>query len=143
MSPLILFAIIVLAPVAAATLLKINAGILFMSVCVGDVLVRYVPHSSAAVLPQTSNLSGGSWQLILLLAPALIVAVLTFRSVKGGSKLLVNLLPALGSGFLLLLLVQPLLPGSSSQSLAQLSQWHTINNYSPEIIAAAAAASLC
>ncbi|MGH7195784.1 MAG: hypothetical protein ACREGA_03330 [Candidatus Saccharimonadales bacterium] len=142
MSPLVLLIIIILIPVLAALLLKFNAGILFMSLCAGDVLVRYVPHSSAAVLPQTQNISGNGWQLILLLVPPVVVAVITFRSVKGGAKQLANLLPALGTGLLLLFLAQPLLPGSSSQSLAQLSQWHSVNNYRPEIIVAAAAVSL-
>lgn len=142
MSPLILLLIIVLAPVIGALLLRFNAGIVFMSICMGDVLVRYVPHSSAAALPQTSNLSGSSWQLILLLAPAVIVTVLTFRSIKGGSILLANLLPALGSGFLLLLLVQPLLPRASSQSLIRLSQWQQFIGFRPVIVAASAAASL-
>jgi hypothetical protein len=69
------------------------------------------------------SLGGNNLKLGLLLLPVVLTTVFMIKTVHG-SKLVFNLLPALGFGFLLTLLIVPLLPGGESFALRGSQSWH-------------------
>lgn len=112
--------------------LRVNATLVFLSLCLGDVLTEFVAndassvttllsksHVSSAVVSQTNN----AWKLILLLLPVVLTTIFMIRTVKGHSRLLLNLLPAAGVGLLGALLVVPLLPATASENIISSSLW--------------------
>src|SRR5579871_264794 len=111
MSATLLLAAIIATPIILALLLKVNAAVLFMSLCVGDVLVRYTSSDVASFLfiraPKGGNLSLSTVELGLLLLPAVLTMVFMIHSIKG-HRVLLNLLPAIGVGLLTAILVEPI-----------------------------------
>jgi hypothetical protein len=129
MTPLVLFAILVLGPVIIATLLRVNAAILFMSLCVGELLVQNVSSDTVTLVTSTSarasNLSQSTVELGLLLLPALLTVIFMFHSVHGAKSIL-NILPALGFGLVTALLTEPLLSSGFQKTLQHSSAWHQV-----------------
>ena len=106
--------------------LRINAVLVFLSLCLGAVLVQFVADDAnsfvsliktapgADKIANTNNLV----QLLLLLLPVILTALFMIKTVKG-AKLILNILPAAGVGLLGGLLVVPLLsPGLSHNIIA-------------------------
>src|SRR5271154_2825774 len=95
MTPLMLFGLLVLVPVVLAMLLRINAAVLFMSLCVGEVLVQYVASDTGSFVAtfagHSSNISTSTIRLALLLVPPVLTAIFMFHSVHGGTKLIFNI----------------------------------------------------
>jgi hypothetical protein len=130
MTPLITLALIIFAPVLILMLLRINAVLVFLSICLGDVLVQFVApdtksmiklfggSSSHTVVMLTNNID-----VVLLLLPVVLTAVFMIRTVHGSARLLLNLLPALGAGLLATLLVVPLLPPGLHHNIVDSSLW--------------------
>src|SRR5688572_15312779 len=102
------------APTIVLVLLRINAALVFLSLCLGAVLVQYVAGEANSLITlfskEAGTVSASSMQLVLLLAPAIITCVVTVFSVQGTLKTLLNILPALAASALGMLLVIPLLP---------------------------------
>jgi hypothetical protein len=103
-------------PVVLMTVLRMNASLVFLSVCLGAVLLQFVGEDAVLFVnmfaPHNVVLSRSTVRLALLLIPVVLTMLFMIKSVKG-SKLLYNILPAVGASFLLLLLVKPLLsPGT-------------------------------
>jgi hypothetical protein len=127
MTPELTLAAIVVTPAVILMVLRINAALVFLSLCLGNVLVQFVAsdasswlttfssaHTTTVVTTTNSNIKIG-----LLLLPALLTAIFMIRTVKDGPRLLLNLLPAIGVGLLGALLVVPLLsPGTSHDIIA-------------------------
>jgi hypothetical protein len=114
MAPAFLIGILAV-PVVLMTLLRINAPLVFLSVCLGSVLVRFVGPDALDLVhlfaPKSGNITESTLQLVLLLVPVVLTMLFMIRSVKG-NRVVFNILPAAGASFLLLLLVEPLLsPG--------------------------------
>lgn len=109
--------------------LRVNATLVFLSLCLGDVLVQFVAEdansfmsllTSTHAVQATQSVASGSnlIKLVLLLLPVLLTTVFMIKTVKG-IKLLLNVLPAAGVGLLGGLLVVPLLsPGLSHMIIA-------------------------
>lgn len=100
------------APAVVLTLLGINAAVVFLSLCLGEVLVKYVAVDTLSGLttlsPHTSDLSKTMVQLAFLFAPAIVTSVIMIGSVKGKAKRLLNILPGIGVGVLIILVGVPL-----------------------------------
>src|SRR6185437_9064979 len=62
-------------------------------------------------------------KLVLLLFPVIFTMIFMIRTVRGG-KLVLNVLPALAVGCLMVLLVVPLLTPGLSHAIANTSAWH-------------------
>jgi len=138
MLPLIVLAALVAVPVLACFFLRINAALVFLSLCVGDVLVRFVGSDAVSVVSGASTsamATGSTVRLILLLAPAVLTMLFMVRSVKAPMRL-VNILPALGAGFLTALLAVPQLAPSLSQQIITSSTWGQFQNLQAAIVAA-------
>jgi len=110
--------------------LRINAALVFLSLCLGNVLVQFVANDATSwvtnfsdsisfvPLPENKLVS-----IILLLLPPLLTAIFLIRTVHGNAKLALNVLPATGVGLLGALLVVPLLTPGLSHNIVASSLW--------------------
>jgi hypothetical protein len=146
MTPLMLFGLLVLVPVIVAMLLRVNAAVLFMSLCVGEVLVQYVASDTGSFVStfagHSGNVSESTIKLALLLAPPVFTAIFMFHSVRGSVKLAFNVLPAIGAGLLTALLVKPLLSSAFQKTLERSSLWHQFSQAQTLVVSASALFSL-
>lgn len=130
MTPQIILGAIAIVPAVLLMVLRINAALVFLSVCLGNVLVQFAAHDVSTLastftarapgVPTDSN----SIKIALLLLPVILTMIFMIKTVKGNGKLLLNLLPAVGVGVLLPLLVVPLLPTNLSSNILTSSVWH-------------------
>jgi len=131
-------------PVAMIMLLRANATLVFLSLCLGSVvtqfLARDVTDFAHMFFPQ-ANLAPYELQILLVLLPALVTAVLMLRTVKG-MKYWLNVLPALAVGGLVPLLIVPLLPGFARQPLYHEHLWQGLSRAQDLIVGAGAMVSL-
>jgi hypothetical protein len=119
-------------PFAVMALLRINAAMVFLSLCLGAVMVQYVAGQADdlfhAFVPHAGNVSTTTLSLALLLAPAVMTAVLTVFSVHGGAKVWLNFLPAAAAAALATLLTVPLLPAGIKHTFESQSAWHVVSS---------------
>lgn len=133
--PLLLFAV-----------LRINAAMVFLSVCLGVVLVDHVASDVSLVLGSFSakdnKIGGMAIELVLLLAPVVTTAVIAAFSVHGRAKWWLNLIPAAATSMLLVLLVVPLLSRAVAFDLMTDPAWRILSNAEAIIVGVGAAVSL-
>lgn len=131
MSPELILAGIVAIPAAVLMLLRINAALVFLSLCLGNVLVQFVAsdasswlttfsgsHTTTVVTTTNSNI-----KLFLLLTPAVLTAIFMIKTVSDTPRLVMNILPSVGVGLLGALLVVPLLSPDVSHNIIASSLW--------------------
>ncbi len=130
MSPAVVLSAIVLIPVLILMVLRINAALVFLSLCLGNVLVQFIAPDAnsflalfSAHVPRGADTGNNAIKIILLLFPVVLTAVFMIRTVHGRGRLALNLLPAAGVGMLGGLLVVPLLPGGLSHNVIDSSLW--------------------
>jgi len=123
MSPDIAVLLLAGVPVVILMVLRVNASLVFMSACLGEVLLRYIGGDATdfanMFLPW---LNGNNLKLALLLLPVVLTTVFMMRTVRGG-RLMLNILPALGTGLLLALVAVPLLPASFADQVRVSQAW--------------------
>lgn len=150
MSPELALALIVLAPVVVLMLLRINAALVFLSLCLGDVLVQFTANDANSFLTTFTNshtvtsvtTSNSNVKIALLLLPVVLTAFFMIRTVHGSTRLLLNVLPAAGVGLLGALLVVPLLPPTAAQNIIDSSLWDQAQKAQVLIVGASALACL-
>jgi hypothetical protein len=134
------------APVLAMFFLRINGAMVFLSLCLGAVLVNSVASEANAMLglfvPKAGSVSATTVQLILLLAPAVLTGVLTLFSVHGRLKVMLNLLPAAAASALAVLLAAPLLPLEAKQAFGDPTAWKLLAKSEALIVGVGALMSL-
>jgi len=130
MTPEIILGAIVLAPVLLLMLLRVNATLVFLSLCLGNVLVQFVAPDAnsfmtlfSAHVPHGADTGNNFMKIVLLLLPVVLTLVFMIRTVRGKGKLALNAFPSAGVGLLGALLVVPLLPASMSDSILSSSLW--------------------
>src|SRR3954466_10196044 len=103
MSPEVTLGLIVAVPVLILMFLRVNAALVFLSLCLGNVLVQFVaPDASSfmalfsASIPAGVDTGNDTLKIVLLLFPVVLTAIFMIRTVKGFGRLLLNLLPAAG-----------------------------------------------
>lgn len=128
-APIILGALVLL-PIAVLMALRINAALVFLSLCLGDVLVQFVAPDAnqflalfAAHVPKGVDTGNNTIKILLLLLPVVLTAIFMIKTVKGYGKLALNILPAAGVGLLLTLLLTPLLPPGTSHNILNSKLW--------------------
>ena len=140
---IVLIALMVV-PVAMVMVLRANATLVFLSLCLGAVVTQFLSRDvtdfAKMFFPQ-ANLAPYELQILLTVAPALITAVLMLRSVKG-VKYWLNILPAAAVGGLVPLLIVPLLPGFARQPLLNQPLWQGLSRAQDLIVGAGALISL-
>ncbi|HET8991786.1 MAG TPA: hypothetical protein VFN31_02000 [Candidatus Saccharimonadales bacterium] len=125
----LVLATIVLVPAIILFWFRINASIVFLSLCLGSVLMQFVSPDAhqflalfSAHVPKGVDAGSSSIKIFLLLLPPVLSAVMMLKTVKGSNKYL-NVLPALGVGILAALLLTPLLSSHLSNSIISSKAW--------------------
>lgn len=141
----ILMAALVL-PVLLFLFLRVNAAMVFLSVCLGAVLVDHVAGDASLVAgsfsPTTNSLSQTTIELSLLLVPAVATTVIMALSVHGKIRIFLNLFPAAAASMLLVLLAVPMLPKGLAFALMSEQLWGWLSNAEALVIGAGALVSL-
>lgn len=143
--PVIILGLCVIAPAVVAFVLRVNAAILFMSLCVGEILVIFVSNNATSYLSPlypTGHISFSSMRLLLLLIPPVLILLLMFHSVVGRSKLILDLIPGIATGLLLALLLVPILPVGLSVQIQSSNIWHHYYQYQTVIVVFGALSSI-
>lgn len=135
MDPLIILIILLAAPLILLIALRINAALVFLSLCLGNVLVQFIGPDAGTILSSgVARAPGGlppnqSYiNLLLLLLPVVLTMLIMIHSVRGKAKLAFNLLPAAGVSLLGVLLAVPLLSAGLTGSITQLALWSELEN---------------
>jgi hypothetical protein len=134
-------------PLLVMTFLRINAVMVFLGLCLGEVMLQYVGSDANSVLhfllPHASgNVSTSTMNLALLLGPAAATAIFMVFSIKGKFKMLINILPAAGASFLGVLLAVPALAPGLRHAIENQSLWQTLLRAQDLIVGASALMSL-
>lgn len=131
-----------LVPTVVLAFLRINAVMVFMSLCLGHVLVQYVAGDANSFVhmfaPHLSPLMTSLLQVIILLAPAVLTAVFMLFSVHGRLRTITNILPAAGVGSLGVLLTVPLLPAGLSHAMQTAPLWAQLSRLQALIVGVSA-----
>lgn len=144
MTPVVTLAAIILIPVVVLMVLRINATLVFLSLCLGNVLVQFVAADANDFIALFSTAPGSHvpennfLKLILLLLPVILTAVFMIRTVRGRGRLFLNALPAAGVGLLGALLVIPLLPPGLGHDIVSSSLWSEVQQTQTLIVGTSA-----
>lgn len=150
MSPEVTLGLIVLAPIAFLIALRVNATLVFLSLCLGSVLIQYVVGDANSLIDwlSTSNAtpkihtSQDNLKLALLLIPVVLTSIFMIRTVRGNSKLALNVLPAIGVGLLGALLIVPLLPPGLAHNIVRTDLWDQLTKVQNIVVGASAVVCL-
>ena len=131
MTPEFTLGAIILLPIIFLMVMRVNATLVFLSLCLGTVLVQFVATDAEELIGLLTspgaaapfNADDNVLKLVLLLLPVVLTAIFMIRTVQGNGKLLLNLLPAVGVGLLGALLVVPLLPPGLSHNIVDSDLW--------------------
>ena len=144
-APTLTLAAIVLVPVVLLMVLRVNASLVFLSLCLGNVLVQFVAKDTTDFLTlhanqvsRLTNSGNDNTKLALLLLPVVLTTVFMIRTVRGRGRLLLNVLPAAGVGLLGGLLIVPLLPPGLSHNVINSSLWTQVTRAQDLIVGASA-----
>lgn len=124
-------------PLALLFLLRVNAAFVFLSLCLGNVLVQFAGDDATAIVGGASTSSyatASTIRLAVLVAPAILTILFMMGTVKDKRKYF-NILPALVTGVLLALLAVPLLPPGLSGSITALNQWQQVTSAQSGVVA--------
>ena len=145
MDPLIILIAALVVPLLAMMILRINAGIVFLALCLGNVLVQINGPDAATIMSSASARPPGSpapsqsyVNLVLLLLPVILTMVIMIHSVKTRAKLAFNLLPAIGVATLGVLITVPLLSAGLTGAIVREPLWKELENLQSLILSASA-----
>jgi hypothetical protein len=127
------------------TFLRANSAIVFLSLCLGQVLVQIVGEDAAStigILDSTGRTNQSLVSLALLLTPVVFTTIFMARSVRGKFRLTFNVLPALSVGAVGLLLAEPLFSPGLRGSIEASQIWHTVQKTEVIVVAVSAILSL-
>ena len=111
-------AAVVALPVLLGILFRVSAVYIFVSIAVGELLVRFVGDDAGLVA--AGFIKGQNGPTVALVAVILIHLILTIIFMKGSvarSKLLLEIVPLVALGSMLLVFVLALLPSSIQQQI--------------------------
>ncbi|HXY18183.1 MAG TPA: hypothetical protein VEH48_02060 [Candidatus Nitrosopolaris sp.] len=144
MADAILIALIA-APLVLSFLLRSNAALGFLVLCTGFTAATYASGSTQHWLAHLASsgqiLSTNSVNVIMIAVPLLITLLLT-RKHRPRSKFYWEIIPALATGGLLALAVEPFLNDWTNLNLSSLQLWKQLQNQEAVIIGVGALASL-
>ena len=142
MTPTGLAIAIVAVPVVVLTVLRINATLVFLSLCLGQILVMFVSGDMASTIGILAAGSGKTSpmavSLALLIVPAALTAFFMIGTMKTPFKRALNILPSLSVGALGLLLSVPLFAPGLQASVKDTVVWHEVEGLQTIIIGVSA-----
>lgn len=145
MNPLIVIGIIVAVPTLLILLSRTKAALVFMALCVGSVLSTFVGDAALDMVQLFTRsyspavLAGV--QIGLLTAPALLTMLFLNRTLSG-SKVFINVFPALLTGVMTLYFITPLLPDAVRLSVIDTEVWQELSQYQAIVVGTAVLLSL-
>lgn len=138
----ILLLVILGTPIVVLTFLRINAVLVFLSLCLGEVLVHYVAGNANSLIslfaPKVPPNVLNMLQVAMLLAPVILTSFFMVGTVRGKGKIVLNLLPATGVGLLGVLLAVPLLPAGQRFGIESQSLWYQLTKLQALIVGVSA-----
>jgi len=133
-------------PIFVMVLLRINASMVFLSLCLGSVLVQFVASQANDMVrfffPHAGNVSVSTMQLSLLLLPAAATALLTLVSVHGKLRGLFNMVPATAATLFAALLAVPLLTPAVRTMVEKQKAWVALSRAEALVVGVGALVSL-
>lgn len=138
MSPEVIIIGIIVLPIVLLFLLRVNAALVFLSLCLGAVLVQFAGHDAATIIAGAAinaHATTSTVELALLFAPVILTILFMLKTVRGKSKRIFNVLPSIGVGLLALLLAVPLLPPSAKQAVMQDHLWQMVASLQSGVVA--------
>ena len=133
-------------PIVVLTILRINAAMVFLSLCLGYVLVQFVANDTDSLIsfiaPNHNSISASTWRLIMFLVPVIMTSIIMLFSVKGQIRVALNVLLAAGVSVLGLLLAVPMLTPGLQGSIQSQTLWWDIAKGRAAIVGASAFISL-
>ena len=133
MPPVAILGAMIVVPVIILMILRVNAALVFLSLCLGNVLVQFVSPDAnqflalfSAHVPRGIDTGNNGIKILLLVLPVLLTIIFMIRTIHGSSKLILNILPAIGVGLLGSLLITPLLSSGLSHNIISSSAWAQI-----------------
>ena len=145
MTPLVLILIMMGLPVVILVALRINAAIVFLSLCLGSVLERFVgndAHSFMSLFSASKTFSDSYVSLGLLLIPAIFTMLIMIATVRGKVRFMLNVLPALAVGVVGLLLAEPLFSPGLRGAVDATSLWHELTRAQSLVVGSSTLISL-
>lgn len=144
-TPLVLIAAMVAVPTIILLALRINAAIVFLSLCLGSVLVQFVGNDTSSFLNLFSTnklvLHYGA-SIFLLLLPAVFTMIVMIGTVRGKFRIALNVLPAIAVGAVGLLLAEQYFTPGLRGTISNTSAWHDIQKVGTLIVTASTVVSL-
>src|SRR5258708_4026005 len=141
----LIFIALLAIPAAILILLRINAALVFMALCLGYVLMHFLQTDigwfSAFFMPHEA-VGEQVIQLVLLFGPAALTALFMVHSVRKVPRQVLNVLPALGASGLLALLIVPRLSPDTARAITHENLWYQFSKLQSFVIGAGALASL-
>ncbi len=141
-------AIITLAPIALVYVLRANAALVYLSLCLGYVLYSFDSHNALTTVnslhihnPTNIKPSSIMVNLVLLLGPTVLTLISQINSIKKSRKLM-NLIPAAFCGLFTTLIIVPTLPASIAGKVEITSYWSSLTHYQAGIVGIGAAVAI-
>ncbi len=142
MTDAVLLAMIV-SPLLITFLLKSDAALSFLVLCLGFVLSTSVIGDLKHLLSQTNlSVTESTLGLILILTPFLLTMLITRKSAGKGFKFALHLITAASAGCLLALSLGPVINTSTLINLFDSQVWRQLDNFQSIIIGVGAITSL-
>jgi hypothetical protein len=133
-------------PAALFIVLRINAALVFLSMCLGAVLLNSVATEAndmiAMFMPRISSATEMGIEFALLLGPAVATSIFTLLSMHGRIRVVANAFPAAASSMLAVLLAVPLLSPGLRYALESQQVWRILSGAEALVIGLGAVVSL-
>lgn len=145
MTPTGLVILLIAAPVFLLTVLRVNTAMVFLSLCLGQVLVQFVGTDAAStvgIIASDGSTNPSMVALSLLLVPAIFTTLIMMRTVKGKLKLVFNILPAISVGIIGLLLAEPLFTPGLRAAIESTDIWYLITKLQAFVVGVSAILSI-
>ncbi|HYH75461.1 MAG TPA: hypothetical protein VD735_05895 [Candidatus Saccharimonadales bacterium] len=127
----IMLIVATLLPAALLVALRINAAMVFLSLCLGQVLVQFVAKDTDSLIrfiaPNAGSVSESTLYLVMLFLPVVLTCLIFLFSVSGRLKVTLNALPAIAVGALAVLLAVPLMTPSLQGQVQAMSYWDQLS----------------
>lgn len=144
-TPIVLLAVMAAVPVLLLLVLRINAAIVFLSLCLGSVLVQFAgkdAESFVSLFSSSKAMSTYGTSLVLLLLPAVFTMIVMIGTVRTKFRLLLNVLPAVAVGLVGVLLAEPLFSPGLRGAIENTSAWHNMQQLQVLIVSVGTIVSL-
>jgi hypothetical protein len=135
-----------LIPTAVLVALRINAAMVFLSLCLGYVLVEFVANDTDSLIsflaPDAKSVSASSLKLIMLFTPVVLTAIIMLFSIQGRVRVALNALPAIATSVLGFLLAVPLFTPGLQRAIQSQAVWQETHRAQALVVGAGALISL-